>query len=191
MAEFLDIAQPIIEVDRDTNEMVATSYFEDYLYRIIQAVGGEGADTINTTIINSGLAAKLPFLFGLVSSMSKKLGSLQDQVRDSKTQSAVKQLEIDTADFYTKIKTENYTAVNKDYVEGRNNATIKLPANAKRSDQVMVANGDGSAITVDGNGNNIKYTSTDTKFITRNNGSSFHFHFFIDNVKNESYWRII
>ena len=83
----------------------------------------------------------------------------------------------------------NYTAKNKEYIEGRGGITIKFPANAKRDNEVIFANGDGSSITFDGNGNTIKYTSTDKKFITRRKGSSFHFHFFVDNVVGDSYWR--
>lgn len=167
MAEFLDIAQPIIELDVATNEFKATPYFEDYLYSLVTAVGGEGSDTINNIISSSVQSDKVPYLFGQVDKLNRQ-----------------------NALFNTIIKTTNYTAKNRDFVEARNRITVKFPKNARRGDEIIVANGDGSKITIDGNGNNIKYDSTDSTFTTSRNGSSFHFHFFIDNDNSENYWRI-
>jgi len=166
MANYLDIALPIIEKDPATGEFKATPYFEDYLYQIVRATGGEGSETITEIEVASLNADKVPYLYGLVL-----------------------QLKSDTAKFNTLIKKVNYTAKNKDYVEGRGNITLKFPANAVRGDEVIFANGNGGTITVDGNGNDIKYTSTDTTLIMRQQGTSFHFHFFEDNVLNERYWR--
>jgi len=189
MAEYLDIALPIVEKDPDTGEFKATPYFEDYLYQIVRATGGEGSETI-TEVNSSALQAdKVPYLTGLVLSLIKKIGHLEIVFSTHIVEAAVKQLQIDTAQFNTLIKRVNYTAKNKDYVEGRGNITLKFPANAVRGDEVIFANGNGGTITLDGNGNNIKYTSTDTTLIINRMGSSFHFHFFEDNVLNERYWR--
>ena len=44
MANFLDIALPIVEKN-ELGEFRATPYFEDYLFQIINSIGGEGAET--------------------------------------------------------------------------------------------------------------------------------------------------
>lgn len=167
MADLLDSDMGVV-FDAKGNELKVTPYFEDYLYNIISTLGGEGS-TIIGDIINTVIAAdKLDYTVGLV-----------------------KQLLIDTQDFNGKIKTANYTAKNKEWIEARTKATISLPGNPLRNHQVIVSNGDGSTITISGNGNNIKYTSTDTSLITKRKGTSLHFHYFIDNVASESYWRVI
>ena len=164
-------------------------YFEDYLYRTIQATGGEGSELI-TEINSSALQSdKVPYLIGLVLSLRKKVSHLESVFSTHIVEAKVKQLQIDTAQFNTLIKRVNYTAKNKDYVEGRGNITLKFPANAVRGNEVIFANGNGGTITLDGNGNDIKYTSTDTTLIMRQQGTSFHFHFFEDNDLNERYWR--
>ena len=188
MADYLDIALPIIEKDPDTGELKATPYFEDYLYQLVQATGGEGAETVTEVNEAALQSAKVPYLYGLVLSLRKKIAHLESAFSTHIVEAAVRQLQLDTAKFNTKIKTSNYTAKNKDYIEGRGNVTFKFPANAVRGDEVIFANG-GGIITINGNGNNIKYTSTDTTFIIRQKGTSIHFHFFEDNELNERYWR--
>ncbi len=187
-AKYLDLALPIVEKDPETGEWKATPYFEDYLYEIVKATGGEGSETI-TEVMTAGLQSdKVPYLMGLVLALRKKIGHLEAVNSTYIVEAAVKQLQIDTASFNTLIKTDTYTAKNKDYVEGRGNIALKFPANAVRGDEVIFANG-GGILTLDGNGNNIKFTSTDTKFIIRQKGTSIHFHFFEDNNLNERYWR--
>ncbi len=187
---YLDIALPIIEKDHETGEYKATTYFEDYLYQIVRSTGGEGSDTITEINTSSFQSDKVPYLIGLVLSLRKKVSHLESVVSTHIVEAAVKQLQIDTAKFNTLIKLVDYTAKNKDYVEGRGNITLKFPANAVRGDEVIFANGNDGTIKLDGNGNDIKYTSTDTTLIMRNKGTSFHFHFFEDNDLNERYWRV-
>ena len=191
MAEFLDIAQPIIEVDPDTKELKATPYFEDYLYGIIAALGGEGSTIISEVVASGVQADKVPYFFGLEANLSRRVSDLEAQLGNHVLKADVKQLQIDTASFNSQIKSINYTTKNKDWIEARRNVTIKLPENAVRDDEIMVANGDGSTITVDGNGTDIKYTSTDRTFIMRTEGSSYHFHLFVDNPNNIKYWRAV
>jgi len=187
-AKYLDLALPIVEKDPETGEWKATPYFEDYLYEIVKATGGEGSETI-TEVMTAGLQSdKVPYLMGLVLALRKKIGHLEAINSTYIVEAAVKQLQIDTTKFNTLIKTDTYTAKNKDYVEGRGKVTFKFPANAVRGDEVIFANG-GGILTLDGNGNNIKFTSTDTTFIIRQKGTSIHFHFFEDNNLNERYWR--
>jgi len=188
MASYLDIALPIVEKD-ENGEFIATHYFEDYLHQIIKATGGEGAAIITKVLTSALLADIIPHLSGQVQTLKKKVGHLEAALSTHVMQAEIRKLQLDTALFNTKIERSDYTCKNKDYREGRSGITFKLPENAKRNDEVMIANGDGSTITVDGNGNNIKYTSTDTKLIMRRKGTSFHFHFFEDNALNERYWR--
>ena len=84
-------------------------------------------------------------------------------------------------DFYSAIKTSSYTAVNGDFIEAQNNAIITLDPEADIDDQIMIANGDGSTITVKGA---IKYTKLDSSLIMNNQGTSLHFQNFGD------YWRV-
>jgi len=44
MADLLDTAQPIAEVDPFSKEIKATAYFENYLFEIVRSLGGEGID---------------------------------------------------------------------------------------------------------------------------------------------------
>ena len=190
MAEYLDIAQPIIEIDPDTKEFKATPYFEDYLFNIIQGLGGEGS-TVISEVVSSGVQAdKVPYLFGLVYTLSNKVTALESQLGNHYIKAMVEQLQIDTAKFNTKVKNTNYTAKNREYIEANGNVTIKLPENAVSGDEVMVANGDGTRIRVDGNGNKIKYTTEADIFNIVRVGSSKHFHFFKDNPNNAGYWRV-
>lgn len=266
MANYLNIALPIVEKDLLTGEFKATEYFEDYLYQLVKATGGEGSETItevNSASMNAdkdpyfnslvlslkkqvehlesvfsayivetvvkpvnrlessflesavfSLKKKTNHLEGLLSShavdsaikttshventhtveaavlsLIKKVGHLESFSSTHIVDAAVKQLQVDTVKFNTLIKQVNYTAKNKDYVEGRGNITLKFPANAVRGDEVIFANGDGGTITLNGNGNNIKFTSTDETLTMRRQGTSLHFHFFEDNDLNERYWR--
>ncbi len=96
-------------------------------------------------------------------------------------------LGIRTASFKTAISLANVTAKNRDYIEARNGITVKFPANPKDNSEVIIANGDGTQITIDGNGTDIRYTETSQTFITNNMGSSWHFHLFKNGT--EKYWR--
>jgi len=213
MADYLDADLAIAEIDPVTKEIKATPYFEDYLYKVIFTIGGEGSTIINE-LVNTVIAAdKLDYLFALVKSlknqvseisntidspildakvktMQTKLSELEGHFDHARLDAVIKQIDIRTANFISKIKTTNYTAENKDWIEARGSITVYLPSTPIRDDEVMVSNGDGTAITVDGNRSNIKYTSTATTFITRNIGSSYHFQYFEDNGLNERYWRV-
>jgi hypothetical protein len=188
MAEYLDIALPIAEKNA-FGELVATRYFEDWIQSIVAATGGEGATIVNEVLSISSSVDRLEHFFGLVLSMKRRISSLEASLSNHIVEAAVRQLQIDTARFDTKIKTSNYTARNKDYVEARNGITVKFPGSAVRGDEVIFANGDGTRITFDGNGNDIKHRTTSKTLITTSAGSSLHFHFFEDNGLDERYWR--
>ena len=170
-------SEPVFDVDKFTLRWA--EYFEDSATEINAAASLSTIDIqVDTT----------SYLTGLVLSLKRKIGHLESAFSTHIVEAAVKQLQLDTARFKTLIKSVDYTAKNKDYVEGRGTITLKFPANAVRGDEVIFANG-GGVITFNGNGNNIKYTTTDTTMISRQQGTSFHFHFFEDNVLNERYWR--
>lgn len=189
MADHLDIALPIVTKDDLTGEYKATAYFENYLYEIISTLGGEGATIIEELVATTIEAGKFPQLFSLVNSLRSQVDNINDSISlQHRLEAAVKQIEIDTAGFIAKVKTSNYTAENKDWVEARSKAIITLPADPLVNDQVIVSNGDGSLIKINGNGNNIKYTTTNTNLKTSRQGSSFHFQLFED--ESTKYWRI-
>jgi len=187
MADFLDIDMGVV-IDSKGNELKVTPYFEDYLYKIIATIGGEGS-TIIGDIVNTVIAAdKLDYIFVLVKSLKRQMDEVNNNIDKPILSAALKQIQIDTAGFRGRVETTSYTAENKDWVEARSKITIKLPANPLVNDQVIVSNGDGSLITVQGNGNNIKYTKTDTSINIRNQGTSLHFQLFED--QDTKYWRI-
>ena len=87
--------------------------------------------------------------------------------------------------FYSTIKDSNYTAVDSDFVEARCHCIITLDANADADAEIIIANGDGTRITVLGD---IKYTRTDSKLFINQQGTSLHFQMFVDGTAK--YWRI-
>lgn len=184
MAHNLDIAMPI-GIDEDGKEINATPYFEDYLHDIIFSLGGEGAEPVP---INEISQVDFHTTSARLKTLSRRVGELENESGPHRLDSTVKQIEIDTMNFVAKVKITNYTAINKDWVEARSGATIKAPSNPLANDQFIVSNGDGSTITVLGNGNDIKYTKTDTKILTRKKGTSLHFQLFEDSTTK--YWRI-
>jgi len=187
MADHLDTDLAIVEIDPITKEFKATPYFEDYLFNIIFSLGGEGAEPVSgNNEVNH--AIDLPALVARMKLLQRKVDELGDEFNNHRLEATVKQVQIDIAGFRGRVETSNYTAVNKDWVEARQKITVDLPANPLVNDQVIVSNGDGSAIKVDGNGNNIKYTSTDTSINIRNQGTSLHFQLFED--ESTKYWRI-
>lgn len=209
-ADNLDTNMGLV-TDSKGNELLATPYFENYLYNLVATMGGEGS-TIISDIVNTVIAAdKLDPLLSLVKSLKRqvdeinntvdspildakvktmqtKLSELEAHFDHARLDATIKQIQIDTAGFIGMVQTSNYTAENKDWVEARNKITVKLPANPLVNDQVIVSNGDGSLITINGNGNNIKYTRTDASAQIANQGTSLHFQLFED--QSTKYWRI-
>ena len=88
---------------------------------------------------------------------------------------------VQVREFYAAVKTENYTAIDGDFIEARNGITVTLDPSAGLNDQIIIANGDGSKITVSGQ---IRYTKEDSSILIRQKGTSLHFQNFGD------YWRI-
>lgn len=210
-SDYLNTDLAICEIDPVTNEIKATPYFEDYLFKIVNSLGGEGSTALDDITAVALEADKAPYFFSLVKRLAKqvdeisntidspildakvkgmqaKLGELENHFDHSRLEAIVRQLEIDTIGFIGKVKIIDYTAENKDWVEARNRITVNLPADPLVNHQVIVSNGDGSLIKIKGNGNNIKYTATDSSVQIANQGTSLHFQLFED--QSTKYWRI-
>jgi hypothetical protein len=87
--------------------------------------------------------------------------------------------------FSPKTKTADYTALDFDFIEAENGATIKLPQYPDDGSEVIIANGDGTKITVDGNGRKIKRKNSTDTLSTTSKGTTLHFQYFVD----RGYWR--
>ena len=83
----------------------------------------------------------------------------------------------------------SYTAVNKDWVEARSRSTIYLDEYADPGDEIIVANGDGTDITVTSSVCKIKYKVVSNSLILANEGTSLLFKLF--SYQDELYWRAI
>lgn len=70
MADNLDADQALVEADPDTKKYKATSYFEDYLYKIVADLGGEGGTGIDDLF--SSEIDKLPYFFGRIQDLLQK-----------------------------------------------------------------------------------------------------------------------
>ena len=155
MADLLDLLALPI-VDKNGN---ATPYFEDVWYSVVDSLGGEGAPSISTiTIIES-----------------EDSQSFQSNVKTLKR----------SVFFNDRVEIVDCTAVDNDFIEANSSIIVYLPLNPRKSSQVIVANGDGSVITVDGNGNDIKFTKLDTELKIRTMGTTIVFQWFQDGP----YWR--
>ena len=187
-ADNLDTDLAIGYVDSDSKEIKATPYFEDYLWKIVNTLGGEGSTIISDLVSTTVDATKSEYIFAQFKSLKRQVDELSDLIDRPVLDSTVKQILYDTAGFRGRVEITNYTAENKDWVEARGGITVSLPAAPLVNDQVIVSNGDGSQITVQGNGSDIKYSSTDTSVIIRNQGTSLHFQLFQD--QTTKYWRI-
>jgi len=188
MATQLDANMALMEVDPSTKEIKATPYFEDYLYNLVLSTGSNSATIITQSETSALSADKFPMLTGLVMKLLRQVDSLVNAVDNTIENAKIRQLEIDTMSFVGKVKIIDYTSINKDWIEARNKITIKLPSNPLVNDQVIISNGDNSLIRILGNGNNIKYTTTDTSINIRNQGTSLHFQLF--DYQGTQYWRV-
>ena len=81
-ADNLDIDLAICYVDPDSKEIKATPYFEDYLWKIIDTLGGEGSTIVRDLLTSTIEADKIGYMLALI-----------------------KQILIDTASFNSKIET--------------------------------------------------------------------------------------
>lgn len=78
----------------------------------------------------------------------------------------------------------DYTAINRDFVEATRKATITLDNNSNIGDQIETGNGDGSKITIDGDGLELRYAGKRAnKIDIASEGTFIHWYRF------DNYWR--
>lgn len=75
------------------------------------------------------------------------------------------------------ISNETYTSAGDEFIKCKNTSTIKLPANPSSDCIVYVHNGDGTLLTIDGNGKTI---NGDKKKFLRRKGSGLQIYYFIE-----------
>ncbi len=73
--------------------------------------------------------------------------------------------------------TGSYTAVDHDFINAKENALIVFPQYPDENSVIIVRNGDGSNITLSGNGKNINGSSTG---LIRRKETSIEFYYFLD-----------
>lgn len=70
-----------------------------------------------------------------------------------------------------------YTALPHDFINANANSTIKFPPTPSQNCVIIIRNGDGTDIKLDGNGKNINGSYTG---VLGREGTAIHFHYFID-----------
>ena len=158
MANYLDLAMPIVEKDNN-GDFKATTYFEDYLFQIISSIGGEGAESIvdeSTSLLITSLQSKVANLENDLAniehpdqSMSRsKIGNIEKELFNieqllSSLNSRVGNLTAllaNVSEFKTVPVTSNYTAKNKEILICKNTSPIQvtLNPNPKGGDRVHI-----------------------------------------------------
>ena len=181
MADYLELVKGIVNKDGR-----ATPYFEDYLFQIIQALGGEGSDTITTAVVNAEESVRIPYIVGHINRLAKRISTLESDLSVYKVSHQVTQLQVDTAGYIAKSISQNYTAKHNDWVEASLGAEITLPSSSLKNHRVRVSNGDNTKKKVwAGSGEKIKIRGKlEDCAIINTVGNSYDFQWFGD------YWRI-
>jgi len=81
-------------------------------------------------------------------------------IDDPKEEVVNLQVETKLREFRGVTVSSNYTAVPWDWVKAKSRSTVTFPKYPENGDEIIVANGDGSKITLDGNGKNINGSNT-------------------------------
>ena len=180
MADYLDLVQPIVN---DKNE--ATAYFEDYLFQIIQNLGGEGSSSIEDGLTTAEEAFGVTWLKGQVNQIAKRVEQLEGDLTHYKTAHEVAQLQIDTAGYVSLTKSSSYTAKHNEWIEATSKALITLPSNPLKNHRVRLTISDSSGVKILSATNNIKVRGKlQNSILFRIAGESFDFHYFGD------YWLV-
>jgi hypothetical protein len=107
----------------------------------------------------------------------KRTGGGTDTILDSESGSGFEMPDKVIQEWNAVTKTSDYTAVSFDFINAKQRATIKFPEFPDENDVIIIRNGDGSVISLDGNGKDINGSSTGKLF---RKGTSIEFHYFID-----------
>jgi len=145
-------------------------YFHRWAHDMWKRSGGSSDDVADT-----GLRETYPWL--------QELNSDDQQQTVYNVENVTKQqisysIEAPTNKLTTKtISNEIYTAVDDMFIKGKNNSTVKLPLNPSNNSAIYVHNGDGTLLTIDGNGK--KINGNDKLFI-RKKGNGLQIYYFIE-----------
>lgn len=94
MADYLDVDLAIAEVDPVTKEIKATPYFEDYLYKIIETLGGEGGTVTGDSFDLSSYPPDLAAVSAQVNVLKSKIDNLEKSTEVSKLLSLINNITI-------------------------------------------------------------------------------------------------
>lgn len=157
--------RPIKELSKQENN------YHDQIERVLQQLyrrTGGTVDTVDGSIEEaSANENQIAHVYGLIADLTE---AIQDLASDS-TGAEVAQ------GFRALTKTSNYTAIGQDFVNAKLGATISLPQYPEENAIVIIRNGDGSNIKLNGNGKNINGSSTGN---IHRKGTALVFHYFID-----------
>ena len=168
MATKVNLPQMVVPLSLTENRD-ESKFFEELVFNVYQLFkrsGGNNDDLSDSTASES-------FETSIASTESQELFNDSAQLEDI--------IPICGKEFFGAIKESTYTAVDGDFIEARNNAFINLDPHAAINDQLIIANGDGSRITIVGD---VKYKSLENKTILTKQGTSLYLHNFGE------YWRI-
>jgi len=79
-ASFLEIIQPIGHVDPITGEIKASQYFENYLYEIVNQIGGDTEDTPGDAFDLAIYPPELASVTGSVKAIKKRLDDIEESL---------------------------------------------------------------------------------------------------------------
>ena len=157
--------RPIAELSKTENN------YHEQLERILQQMYRRLGGTIDITDDNSEESSandnQIAQLYGILASLIDSVNDLSCDV--------VGQLV--SPSFNALTKESNYIAADYDFINVKRNAIISLPDSPQVNAVVIVRNGDGTNITIDGNGKTINGFRTSN--IVRS-GTCLVLHYFID-----------
>ena len=111
-------------------------------------------------------------------------GSLQEQICDLMQTEDLIPIQ---KEWSCRKATQNTVITDHEIVEANNGITVTVDPSPGHDDEIIVANGDGSQIKINFNGQKVNHTRLDDRIVTSNRGTSLRFKFFSEGP----YWRII
>lgn len=157
--------RPIAELSRSENNY--HEQLERILQQIYRRVGGT-TDTVDGSVEESSANEnQIAHLYGLIDALTRAVNDLSS---DSVGQ-------LDTSGFRSKTVTSSYTATDHDFINAKRGAVISLPQYPVENSVIIVRNGDGSAVGLNGSGKNINGSGTGS---IQREGTALVLHYFID-----------
>jgi len=161
--------RPIRELSPQENNYLAQ--LERIVQQIYRRVGG-GIDIIDEDLQEaSANESQIALNLALIETLKQRVEDLENDI----------QPQIDFSPKCNDITiTSNYDAAPWDDITAKQAVTITLPSQPSPDSVIIVRNGDGSKIVVDGNGIKIRRKRLTDKLATKNSGSSLCFRYKID-----------